>query len=63
MCGADPLHTGPECLGDHLAPGTPPPPSDTHLLGICDTLQCGDPVSPAPAPSTGSRGVLWAGVL
>lgn len=50
MCDADPLHTSPECHGDHLAPGTPPPPSDTHLLGICDTLQLGDSGLPGTSP-------------
>lgn len=32
------------------APGTPPLPSDTHLLGICDTLQRGDPGLPSTSP-------------
>lgn len=56
------LHTSPDWGGVHLAPGTPPPPYDTHLLSAYEALKrWGDPVSPAPATTTGSSWVPGMG--
>lgn len=55
------LHTSPDWGGVHLAPGTPPPPYDTHLLSACEALKRWDPISPAPATTTGSGWVPGMG--